>query len=170
MVRTLYGDSLTWEQRKRRLENGQSKERKSRADLHLRLQHERGLPLQSLHLQELQLSVSTRAHLRLAAGGAPPLKRFAVKSLMIVVCSSLAITSAPAAAQHSDMPGMHMPMPSKPAHQAKNPSKPVPSPATPMHHEQASMNGMEMQRGPHEMNMMAALGPYPEERESSATA
>jgi hypothetical protein len=63
MVRKLYGDSLASEQHKKETENGHSEE--PGYGVQVRLHHHWRMPLQSLHLQELQL-LSTAA-----ANGAP---------------------------------------------------------------------------------------------------
>ena len=58
---------------------------------------------------------------------------------------------------------MNMPMP----HQPGSASQPMPG----MDHQQmGQMPGMQMGQMGHEMSMKAALGPYPEQRESSGTA
>jgi hypothetical protein len=64
------------------------------------------------------------------------------------------------------MPGMTMPAAAKPAPEKKEPAKESPP-------EQQQMPNMQMpaaQHAGHQMGMSAALGPYPEQRESSGTA
>jgi hypothetical protein len=64
MVQELYADSLACEQGKKESENGRTEERSCRRGMQVRLHHQRELPLQSVHLQELQLLRSGPKHPR----------------------------------------------------------------------------------------------------------
>jgi hypothetical protein len=173
---------------KKETENELSQKQGSRADRQLRLRERRGLPLQSVHLQELQLlgmvvmapSAGSRGCNRAAAR---------VKSFPILFGTGFALAAEAAAAQPMpmNMPGMAMPAHAKPkpgnpaakqkartkeAVKAPPQTPPAGSAAMPMEQPagQPQMGGMAMARGNHGMAMTGALGRYPMERESSGTA
>jgi hypothetical protein len=133
---------------KRRACDEQSEERTGGAGLHLRLQQWRRLPLQSVHLQELQLPVTHKDAPSAQRRGCPPAKSCRLKVAPIIVVSSVAIVTAPAAAQQMDMPGMNMPAPTAPspphsdAGKHSKPQSPLPVPA-----RRHSDGGMQMKHG-----------------------
>jgi hypothetical protein len=97
-----------------------------------------------------------------------------VKSLRLLLASSLAIAGMPAAAEQMQMPMDHGSS-EKPAQQPAVPNHnhmPMPeaAPAKPIAMPQKPMGDMAMAPGEHRMSMTGALGPYPMQRESSGTA
>lgn len=76
MVQRLYGDSLASEQWKKEKKDGRSEQQEGREDLHLRPHQEWRLPLQSLHVQELQL-LSDQVTGTLGMTGVPSYSEFA---------------------------------------------------------------------------------------------
>ena len=82
---------------------------------------------------------------------------------------ALAIASAPAAAQHQDMPGMQMPASDLQPEQQAEAAQSAPE----AHADHGQMGQMNMHGGEHSghgMAMTGALGSYPMTRESSGTA
>src|SRR5947209_10729844 len=75
MVRRLYGDSLASEQPKKETNNDHPEERQGRAELELRLCDRRRLPLQPVHVQELQLLTPGLRAPPAVAGGASRSRR-----------------------------------------------------------------------------------------------
>jgi hypothetical protein len=97
-----------------------------------------------------------------------------VKSLRLLLGSSLAIAGMPAAAEQMQMPMDHGSS-EKPAQQPVAPEHshmPMPesAPAKPMATSPKPMGDMTMAPGEHQMSMTGALGLYPMQRESSGTA
>jgi hypothetical protein len=82
---------------------------------------------------------------------------------------ALAIVSAPAAAQHENMPGMQMPAPEPQPEQQTEPAQ-APPEAHADHSLMAQMNMPGGEHSGHGMAMTGALGSYPMTRESSGTA
>jgi hypothetical protein len=124
------------------------------------------LPLQSLHLQELQL-LSDVLRPRPAGGGAFQIE-VCVKILTFLLCA--ATVAGPVSAQSMDMPGMKMPAaPSPPPEPSPPPTQPESAPPKPPSQQPMKMP-MASPSAPDEAMMTGALGSYAMERESSGTA
>lgn len=156
------------------------------------------MPLQPVHLQELQLLIVRYQWRPRSIVRGRLLEELTLRSVSLLLGACGLAVAAPAVAQHTHVPGMQMPMPVKPAPKKRAPAKKaatkkVPSasaekptsveprapaqaaPAVPIEHSPdmppSQMSQMPMDRhAGHEMAMTGALGPYPMERESSGTA
>lgn len=93
----------------------------------MRLCQREGLPLQPLHLQELQLLILVR---ECTLGSLPGVHfNFTMKSLPVLLCSSFAVSAVSVPATAQSMPGMTMPMPAKPTAKKVVPKKASKKPA-----------------------------------------
>lgn len=114
------------------------------------------------------MSISMPA--RQAAKKKPPAKKKATPKTRAKTPAKKMVGSMKDMVMPKDHGGMPMPPPSKPSGKSPMPIDHSQHGTMQMPMGQSQMGGMQMQRGGDQMTMTAALGSYPQQRESSGTA